>query len=192
MENEKDREQLSDEDVLTLSLTEPSAFVILVKRYEDAFLRKARLIIHDDEEAKDIVQEAFTNIYLAAPRFVKIEGASFRSWGYKIVVNTALSRYRVLKRKGIVVSLDDEEVSAAIGKEIFTAPQSREGADYVASVLTRMPAHLARILTLSFIDDLSHKVIAERENISVSAVKARIHRAKKEFRLTESLLLEKM
>ena len=175
-----------------LSLREPSAFSIIVERYEDAFLRKARLIIRDDEEAKDIVQEAFTNIYLAAPRFVKMEGASFRSWGYKIVINTSLSRYRSLKRRGNTVSLDDEEVSAAIGKEIFTAPQSREGADYIASILTRMPAHLARILTLSFIDDLSHKMIAERESISVSAVKARVHRAKKEFRLTESLLLEKM
>ena len=192
MHDRTDSKQLSDEDVLARSLIKPSVFSVLVERYEDAFLRKARSIIRDDEEAKDIVQEAFTHIYLAAPRFVKMEGASFRSWGYKIVINTALSRYRSLKRKGVILSLDDEDVSVAIGKEAFTAPESREGVNYIASILTRMPAHLAHILTLHFLHDMPHKDIAEQEGLSITAVKARIHRAKKEFRLTEHLLLEKI
>jgi len=138
------------------------------------------------------VQEAFTNIYLAAPRFIRMPHASFRSWGYKIVINAALSRYRSLKRKGVVLSLDDEEVSFAVGREAFQNPESHSATDYVASILTRMPAHLARILTLSFIEDLSQNDIAKREGLTVSAVKARIHRAKKEFQITERLLLEKM
>ncbi|MEK7134111.1 MAG: RNA polymerase sigma factor [Patescibacteria group bacterium] len=191
-DHEENRIDTSDEDILALSIKSPSAFSVLVERYEDAFLRKACSIIRDDEEAKDIVQEAFTKIYLAAPRFTRVPGASFSSWGYKIVVNTALSRYRSLKRKGVTLSLDDEDVFAVIGKEAFTAPESRERADYIASILTRMPAHLARVLALSFIDDLPQRDVAEREGISVSAVKARIHRAKKEFRLAEQLLLEKM
>jgi len=182
----------SDEEILTLSIESPSIFSLLVDRYQSAFLRKARSIIRDEEEAQDIVQETFTKIYLAASRFEEQEGASFKSWGYKILVNTAISRYRVLKRRGNVASLDDEETLAAIGGEVYSVPETKEALDYVASILTRMPKHLAHILSLSFLDDLSHAEIADKEGISISAVKARIHRAKKEFRLAESLLAERL
>ena len=54
--------------------------------------------------------------------------------------------------------------------------------DEVASILSRMPTHLARMLHLHFIEDKSQADIAEEEDMSVSAVKTRVHRAKKEFK----------
>lgn len=192
MNDHEDSKTLSDEDVLALSITSPSIFSVLVDRYQAAFLRKAQSIIKDSEEAKDIVQEAFTKIYLAAPRFVKMPDASFKSWGYRILVNTAITHYRSLKKKGFEMSFDDEDVAAVIGKEAFEAPQTREAADYMASILTRVPAHFSRILTLHFLDDMPHKDIAEQEGISITAVKARIHRAKKAFREAESLVFERL
>lgn len=181
----------SDEDILALSIQSPDIFSVLIDRYQGAFLRRAQAIIRDPEEAKDIVQETFTKIYLAAPRFTKVSGASFKSWAYKILINAAISRYRTLKRRGATLSLDDEEVSAALGERISVGPEPRELSDYVASVLTRIPKHLARILTLAFIDDLSHAEIAEQEGLSISAVKARVHRAKEAFRTAE-LLFQKL
>jgi len=53
--------------------------------------------------------------------------------------------------------------------------------DYVASFLSRMPAQLARPLSLHFIDEYSQKEIAEMEGTTVSAVKTKIYRAKREF-----------
>jgi RNA polymerase sigma factor (sigma-70 family) len=99
----------SDEEVLSASLSSPSQFSILVEKYEDAFMRKALRILHTKEESEDAVQEAFTKIYMYAPRFKTVEGASFSSWGYKILINTCLTKYQKKKKEtGVRADLDPE------------------------------------------------------------------------------------
>jgi len=49
-------------------------------------------------------------------------------------------------------------------------------------VFSKMPKHLAKVLHLHFIEGSPHKEIAEKEGVSVSAIKTRVHRAKKEFK----------
>lgn len=87
-----------DEEILALSLAQPSVFETLVDRYQNDFLRAAFKVVKSKEEAEDIVQELFTKIYLNAGKFRNVEGASFRSWAYKIVFNTSLNHYKKLKR----------------------------------------------------------------------------------------------
>ncbi|MEK7179150.1 MAG: sigma factor [Patescibacteria group bacterium] len=78
-------EEKRDEEVLFLSVKKPAVFEVLIKRYQDPFRNKVRGIIGDREEVNDIVQETFVKIYLNAARFQVQEGASFKSWGYKIL-----------------------------------------------------------------------------------------------------------
>src|SRR3989344_1239857 len=87
---EQAEEQHSDEELLAVSVAHPSLFALLVRKYEAAFLRKALSIVREQEEAEDIVQEAFTKIYLNAKKFAPQEGASFSSWGYQILIKTPL------------------------------------------------------------------------------------------------------
>ena len=89
----------SDEEVLALSIKYPHQFEVLLLRYQDAFIRKAESIVRSTEEAEDITQEAFAKIYLNAARFKVVPGASFKSWGYRILINTALTHYRKIKRR---------------------------------------------------------------------------------------------
>jgi DNA-directed RNA polymerase specialized sigma24 family protein len=72
-------EERSDEEILAASVVHPSLFALLVRKYEEPFLRKARSIVHDEIAAEDIVQEAFTKIYLNAKKFKTVEGATFSS-----------------------------------------------------------------------------------------------------------------
>src|SRR3989338_6258284 len=88
----------SDEEILALSVSHPSLFVLLVRAYEEPFLRKAMSIVREREEAEDIVQEAFTKIYLNAKKFKVVEGAKFSSWGSRILINPALTHYAKRKR----------------------------------------------------------------------------------------------
>lgn len=175
-------EALSDEEVLTLSLSDPSFFAILVRKYEEPFLRKATSIVREREEAEDIVQEAFTKIYLAGARFKKQEGASFSSWGYRILVNTALTHYaRAKRRNGRVVELDDE-IWKLIPDRDLRQFEKKELEDVVASVLSRMSPVFAKALAAFFIEGKSQEEIADKEGVSVGAIKTRVHRAKDEFR----------
>ncbi len=179
-EHEEKVENLPDEVILERSLGQPSLFAILVDRYQDAFLRKAESVVRSPEEAEDIVQETFTKIYFNARRFKPVPGATFKSWGYKILMNTTFTHYQKLKKKGAVhVELEPEFY------ETLPDPADRSHEeimrDYVASFLSRLPSQLARPLALHFIDEYSQKEIAEMEGSTVSAVKTKIYRAKREF-----------
>ena len=170
---------LRDEDVLERSLKHPGLFAVLVDRYQDAFLRKAEGIVHSREEAEDIVQETFTKIYFNARRFKPVEGATFKSWGYKILLNTPFSHYQKLKKKGAIhAELDPELYETLPDPANFSEEETMR--DYVASLLARIPDQLARPLRLHFIDEYSQKEIAKIEGTTVSAVKTKIYRAKRE------------
>ena len=172
----------SDEEILALSVSHPSLFALLVRKYEEAFLRKAISIVRELEEAEDVVQEAFTKIYLNAKKFKVVEGAQFSSWGYRILINTALTHYAKRKRRGNAEFGLDEEIWALIPDKNLKQFEKKELQDLVASVLSRMPAPMARALSLFFIDGKTQEEIAHTEGLSVGAVKTRVHRAKKEFK----------
>ncbi len=171
---------LRDEEVLERSIAHPSFFAVLVERYQEAFLRKAEGIVRSREEAEDIVQETFTKIYFNARRFKTVEGASFKSWGYKILMNTTFTHYQKLKKKGAAhVELEPEFYETLPDPANYSHEETMR--DYVASFLSRMPAQLARPLSLHFIEEYSQKEIAEMEGTTVSAIKTKIYRAKREF-----------
>lgn len=177
-----DEREMPDEEVLALSLKHPSLFAMLVRKYEAPFLRKAMGIIKDAQEAEDIVQEAFTKIYLNAGKFKKQEGAQFSSWGYRIVVNTALTHYAKKKKSREREVELDEEIWALIPDRNLKQFEKKELSDLVASVLVRMPEPLAKALSGFFIEGKRHEEIAAEQGLTVGAVKTRVHRAKQEFK----------
>lgn len=173
--------QLPDEEVLAASLKTPSLFALLVRKYEEPFMRKALSIIREREEAEDIVQETFTKIYLYAPKFKKQEGAQFSSWGYRILINTALTHYAKKKKRGSHVAELDEEIWQLIPDRSLRQFEKKELTDLVASVLTRMSPVFAKALSRFFLEGKSQEEMAQEEGVSVGAIKTRVHRAKKEF-----------
>ena len=175
------QDERSDEEVLEASLTHPSLFARIVEKYEDAFMRKALRILHSPEEAEDAVQEAFTKIYMYAPRFKKQEGATFSSWGYKILINTCLTKYQKRKRDMGTRADLDPEFYEMLPDGTDTAGE-RELRDEIASVLVRMPESFAAALTKHFIAGKPHEEAAREEGISEGAIKTRVHRAKREFK----------
>ncbi len=180
--------QAGDEDLLAASVTHPSLFALIVRKYEAPFMRKALGIVREREAAEDVVQEAFTKIYMNAGRFEKQEGASFSSWGYKILINTALTQYAKRKRRGEHVAELDEEIWALIPDKQLRQFEKQELQDLVASVLSRMPDVMARALSAFFIEGKTQEEMARAEGLSVGAIKTRVHRAKKEFRKVSETL----
>jgi len=173
---------MSDEELLALSVSKPSFFALLVRKYEEPFMRKSLGIVREREEAEDIVQEAFTKIYLNASKFKVVEGASFSSWGYRILINTALTHYAKRKRRGGAEVGLDEEIWQLIPDRNLRQFEKKELQDVIASVLTRMPTPMARALSAFFIEGKTQEEIATTEGLSVGAIKTRVHRAKKEFK----------
>jgi RNA polymerase sigma-70 factor (ECF subfamily) len=171
----------SDVEVLTASRRNPELFSLLVDRYEAAFLRKARTIIYSKEDAEEVVQDTFTRIYIYADRYNPQEGASFTSWAYTILTRLAFTRYQKLKKlRGRTIDLEPESFERLPDEVAFLEDLSLRNEVLVA--FSRIPEAAARILRLQFLEGKSQEEIAESEGSTVSAVKTRVHRAKKFFK----------
>lgn len=179
--NSENAKDLSDEDVLARSQKEPWLFAVLLERYQDAFMRKAKSIVHNELDAEEIVQDAFTKIYMNADKFEVRDGAKFSSWGYRILMNTAFTVYQKKVKEGQRFVNIDPEFEQLIGER---AEHSgfEERRDAVNRVLERLPGHFAKVLQLHYLERWSHKDIADETGETVGTVKARIHRAKAAFR----------
>ena len=94
----EDLSALTDHEVLLRSRREPELFALLVRRYESPLLRRARTILGSPEDAEEVVQDAFTKMYLYADRYQAQEGATFSSWAYTILNRVAFTRYQAKKR----------------------------------------------------------------------------------------------
>jgi len=178
----EDLRGLKDEEILRASLKEPAAFELLVEKYQEPLMRAAWRIVHGKEEAEDIVQEAFVKIYKNAEKFQKYEGIEFKSWAYKITVNTAITHYRKLKR-GEVLSEDPsvfEEPEGESFDQKFSVEADAKAT--VAKTFSEMPEHLKTVLSQYYLEDKSYKSIAKDENISIPTLKMRLFRAKRIFK----------
>ena len=172
---------MPDEEVLVLSRKHPDAFEVLVNRYEAAFLRKAKSILWNGEDAEEVVQDTFTRIYVYADRYVPQVGASFSSWGYTILTRLAYTRYSKLsKHRGRTQELEPEAFERLPDHSDFRDTLSVTNEVLVA--LARLPEQAQRVLRLQFLEGKTQEEIAEIEGSSVSAIKTRVHRAKKLFK----------
>ena len=172
---------LKDEEILALSLETPAMFKILVVRYQEAFIRKALGILKQQEEAEDIVQETFVKIYFNGKKFKKMEGIEFKSWAYKILINTAISRYRKISKKWQTESTNPPDLELASERDLSTEDivLESETKSITADLISRLPKPLARLVSLYYIEDKSYKEIAKQESITVPALKMKLFRAKK-------------
>jgi RNA polymerase sigma-70 factor (ECF subfamily) len=171
---------LQDEEILLLSVTNPDAFEAIVVRYQQKFLARAAYILGSKEEASDIVQDTFVKIYLNAKRFKYVEGATFKSWAYKILLNTCFTKCKKTKREKMFFSRIEEEVMEIIpDRGAMAFEEERLNRDTVLSLLSKLPVTLSRVMRLHYVEGKSQEDIAKIEKIAHGAVRTRIHRAKK-------------
>lgn len=178
-------ENLKDEEILRCSMENPSLFSILVEKYQIPFLRKAQGIVHSKEAAEDIVQETFTKMYLHGSKFKKQEGIEFKSWAWRILVNTSLTHYRKLKKTFGDVSYLDEILSEDTDGEqdpnliVESALDKDDRLDLVKEAIEILPKESAELVKAHYIEDRPYEEIAKKHGISVGALKMKLFRARK-------------
>lgn len=173
---------MKDEDILRASWKEPALFELLVERYHEPLVRAAWRVVRSKEEAEDIVQEAFVKMYKNADKFEKLAGIEFKSWAYKVTINTAITHYRKLKR-GEFLTDDPGFFQPPEGESLESRIlMNADAKAAVAGVFEKMPAHLRSVLERYYFHDKSYQTIAIEEHISIPTLKMRLFRAKKLFK----------
>ncbi len=174
-------QEWDDDKILLESQSSPWLFAILVERYEEPFMRKARGIVRNPLDAEEVVQDAFTKIYVNAEKYEPQSGAKFSSWAYRILMNTAFTRYQKLIKEGQRYTAIDPEYEQLYGEKANHSG-FEERRDGIERVLGRLPGHFAFVLRLHYLERWSHQDIADETGENVGTIKARIHRAKAAFR----------
>ena len=178
----EDLATLSDAEVLSRVGSEPELFAVLVRRYEAPLLRRAKAILRSPEDAEEVVQDAFVKIYLYAARYQEQEGATFSSWAYTILNRVAYTKYQGRKTQAARYATLEPEHYEALPDTKAEFLEGLSVRDEVLAALSKLPEAAAKLLRLQFIEGKTQEEIAGSENLSVPAVKTRVHRAKKLFK----------
>jgi len=159
-----------------------TAFDELLVKYQRPVLNLIVRFMGSPEHAEDLAQEVFLRVYKAAGRFEA--RAKFFTYLYRIALNLCLKEREKLARQK-TESLDADTEERGPRREIMDPRGSTEDV-YTRMELSRavqeavkaLPDEQRGVVILSRYHDLSYEEIAETLEISVPAVKSRLHRAK--------------
>jgi len=121
-------------------------------------------------EAQDNLQDAFMTIFEKIKQY-KNKG-SFEGWMKRIVINTALQRYR--KESVLDIIKEDTLVEKTVEVEVNETPTL----DFLLHIIQQLPDRYRLVFNLYVLDGYSHKEIAKLLNISVGTSKSNLSRAR--------------
>ncbi len=158
-----------------------SAFDELVRStYSDTYGLAYRLT-GNEEDARDVVQEAYLRAFKSIRRFRG--DSAFSTWMYRITANCA-STYLSRRGRARHVELDDDVPLADARPE--GNPEAMAGAslerERVSRAVQSLPPRLRAVVVLRDVYDLPHEAIAAELGISETAAKVRLHRARRKLR----------
>jgi RNA polymerase sigma-70 factor (ECF subfamily) len=160
---------------------ERTAFDELVRRtYVDTYTLAVRLT-GNEEDARDVVQEAYLRAWKGISRFRG--DAAFTTWMYRITANASYTLVERRRRRRTTVLDDvDEPIDRRLDAQPDTLAESSAGLDELSLALDELPPSLRTLVILKDVYGLSHEVIADELGISVAAAKVRLHRGRKRMR----------
>lgn len=162
---------------------ERKAFDMLVIKHQRSVARVVSIYVKDPDSVADVVQEVFIRVFKALERF-RFD-SRFYTWLYRIAVNTSFNHLAALRRKPLVVDIDDSHYESQIAEATYTAgPDKHLHNEDLQSALDRairrLPHNLQVALLLRDKESLSYEQIAEVCDCPVGTVRSRISRAREQ------------
>ena len=159
-----------------------AAYGEIVRRHKQPLHRIVARLAGDEEEAVDIVQDAFIAAHAAIAKFDT--GRSMRTWLTRIAVNKARDwRRRRIVRRFISAMLPDEAIEVADDvPAIDSAVADRAELARVEAAIGRLPANLREVLVLRTIEGLTQAEVGEALSIGEKTVETRLYRARLKLR----------
>ena len=166
-----------------LKLKNNEAFKIVVDTWQDMVYNTAIGILQNAEDAEDVTQETFIQVFESVSSF---KGESkFSTWVYRITVSKAMDHIRKKKRKkrfAFIQSLYGKNDKPLIDPPDFFHPgvsmENKENAAVLFNAMEQLPPNQKTAFVLNKVEGLSYIEIGEVMEISDSAVDALLHRAK--------------
>jgi RNA polymerase sigma-70 factor (ECF subfamily) len=164
---------------------EDAAFAELLERHQGRVYHHALRLMGNPQDAEEVLQDTFLKVFRNLDRFE--ERSRFSTWIYRIATNEALMRLRRSHRKR-EVSLDERlERTEGEGRGEEIRDFARSALDHAMDAeirraldrtLAELPEEYRVVFTMRDLDGLTNAEVAEVLEISVPAVKSRLHRSR--------------
>lgn len=176
---------MNDEIILVMQAQHGSdeAFTYLVEAYQTHVYNMCYRMLGDAESAEDAAQETFLRAYQHLQRYD--QKRPFATWLLSIAAHYCIDRLR--RRKFVLTSLEEDEEQTGFELPDGDAPNPEaetirhEQRERVQGVLQHLDPIDRAAIVLRYWHDSSEAEIAQALNLTVSAVKSRLHRARREL-----------
>jgi RNA polymerase sigma-70 factor (ECF subfamily) len=175
---------LKDEELVKLAQGGDSrGFDELVNRYQDKVYRLSFKILRHEQDAAEAHQDAFLSAYRGLKNF-KSE-STFSTWLYRIATNASLMKYRKRREGHVSLEQSQSKNEDAEGMQVpdwSTTPVKelldQETREVLDEGIEALPEELRPVFVLRDVEGMSNAEVAEILEMSVAAVKSRLHRAR--------------
>ena len=181
---EREGAEQTDADVIQQVLQGNTAlFELLMRRYNERVYRAARAIVRDQQEAEDVMQQAYVNAFTHLRQFNG--SAQFATWLTRIAVNESLARVR---RQGRHEAFDDErsKAEALMSRDPAENPERQaftsELRDLLEWAIDTLSDGMREVFVLREVEGLSTSEVSECLGVSEDVVKTRLSRGRAALR----------
>lgn len=170
----------TDQELLSaIAADDSAALAELYDRYSRLIYGALLRMLRDTDDAEDILQEVFVQVWRKASTYKPELGAP-KAWLVRIAHNRAINLIRskrsTMKRSEVPLpESDSESVTAELTtSDLFAETSAGEESGFLASALAKLPKEQSMLLDLAFMQGYSHSEIAEKLGIPLGTVKTRI------------------
>jgi RNA polymerase sigma-70 factor (ECF subfamily) len=164
---------------------QPGAFKLLVEMYQEKILNTCFRFLNNREDAEDVAQEVFVEVYQSISQFRG--NSKISTWLFRIAVTKSLDALRKKSRKKRLAQIqsilgrkeENEELLIHDGNDPGKEFENRERAAILMQAINSLSKNQQIAITLNKQEGFSQKEVAEIMGISVSATDALVQRAKK-------------
>lgn len=163
------------------------AFRELVERHQRRALTLAMALVRDEQDAREVVQEAFLRVHRGLDRFQG--SSSFFTWLYRIVTNLSIDLMRRPSRRETEVdayldSADELEIpflSRIDGADPFDAVRRKEIARRIERGLEELPPYHRGVIVMREVHGMSYEEMADAMGVSKGTIMSRLFHARQKL-----------
>jgi len=165
------------------------SFSQLVEKYNHLAFSLSMKLLNHREDAEEAAQDAFIKAYNSLSSFQN--GSTFKTWFFRIVYNTSISRLRTRKNREVnieEVKISDSEI--LITENAVDQLNTLDRQKYLKMGFERLSHEEQALLEMYYYDDFSMDEISAIAGLTVTNVKVRIHRSRKKLLQELSVILK--